>query len=335
MKSIGPDRLVGPVLQSVSRSFYLSIRFLPAGLRRPVGLAYLLARATDTIADTTEIPADTRLQQLKLLASAIQVSPAADVSTLQSSFAPLQTNPAERALIESLPKCLDMLAGLTNEDRHDIREVLGKINRAQVLDVKRFGAGNGIRALSTVGDLNEYTYLIAGCVGEFWTRICDRHISNFAEIPTDQMLELGCQYGEGLQLVNILRDAGADLRSGRCYLPNEELTAHGIAPDQILDQPRNFMPIFRTWLDQAEHGLRAGLEYSLAVRSRRVRGATVLPALIGARTIVALRAAGDAVLEEKVKIPRSEVTRMVRTVGLTLASRKALQRIFEEALERS
>jgi phytoene/squalene synthetase len=38
--------------QSVSRSFYLTIRFLPRPLREPVGLAYLLARATDTIADT-------------------------------------------------------------------------------------------------------------------------------------------------------------------------------------------------------------------------------------------------------------------------------------------
>src|SRR5438477_6318349 len=105
MKSTGADRLLGPILQSVSRSFYLSIRFLPGRLRQPVGLAYLLARATDTIADTTEVAAETRLLELKSLASAIQGAPAAGVSTLQNSFASLQTNPAERTLIESLPEC--------------------------------------------------------------------------------------------------------------------------------------------------------------------------------------------------------------------------------------
>ena len=332
MKSTGADRLLGPILQSVSRSFYLSIRFLPAELRQPVGLGYLLARATDSIADTAEIPAEVRLQHLRSLATAIQASLPRDVSGLQESFAPLQTDSAERVLIESLPKCFEMLAGLTTADRQDIREVLAKINRAQVLDVERFGSGNGVRALDTAADLNEYTYLIAGSVGEFWTNICDRHVKNFAELPTDQMLELGRRYGEGLQLVNILRDAGGDLRAGRCYLPNEDLAAHGIGFDRILDEPGKFRPIFRKWLDQAERGLRGGLEYSLAVRPRRVRGATVLPALIGARTIVALKAAGDSVLDQKVKIPRPEVKRMVRTVGLTLASKKALQRMFEETL---
>ncbi len=44
--------LLGPLLKGVSRSFYLTLRILPAGMRDPVGLAYLLARAAGTIADT-------------------------------------------------------------------------------------------------------------------------------------------------------------------------------------------------------------------------------------------------------------------------------------------
>ena len=36
------------LLKGVSRSFVLTIRALPRGLRRPIGLAYLLARASDT-----------------------------------------------------------------------------------------------------------------------------------------------------------------------------------------------------------------------------------------------------------------------------------------------
>ena len=44
--------LLEGLLKGVSRSFYLTLRVLPANLRQPVGLAYLLARAADTIADT-------------------------------------------------------------------------------------------------------------------------------------------------------------------------------------------------------------------------------------------------------------------------------------------
>ena len=48
-----PGLLTG-VLKEVSRSFYLSLRFLPGGFRAPVSLGYLLARASDTIADAGE-----------------------------------------------------------------------------------------------------------------------------------------------------------------------------------------------------------------------------------------------------------------------------------------
>src|SRR4029077_18101374 len=104
------------------------------------------------------------------------------------SFAPLQTNQSERALIESLPQCLEMLERTAPADRDDIRVVLAKINRAQLLDIERFGNPGNIRALSTADDLDEYTYLIAGCVGEFWTHLCIRHIPNFAELPVEEML---------------------------------------------------------------------------------------------------------------------------------------------------
>ncbi|MQG14159.1 MAG: hypothetical protein FI715_07180, partial [SAR202 cluster bacterium] len=45
------NRLLKDVLKGVSRSFYLTLRILPKPLREPIGLAYLLARTADTIAD--------------------------------------------------------------------------------------------------------------------------------------------------------------------------------------------------------------------------------------------------------------------------------------------
>src|SRR5438067_10976924 len=72
-----PD-LRGSILASVSRSFYLSIRLLPKKLRDPVSLGYLLARASDTIADTTELPTELRTEKLRLLARAIQGESLAD-----------------------------------------------------------------------------------------------------------------------------------------------------------------------------------------------------------------------------------------------------------------
>ena len=320
------------VLRSVSRSFYLSIRFLPAQLREPIALAYLLARTTDTVADTAQIPVSIRTETLKLLSNGIQGTASRDVVVeLIASFVSLQENASERQLLQSLPKCLACLEGMEHADRNDIRVVLEKITRGQMLDLQRFDNPQEIRALNTAADLDEYTYLVAGSVGEFWTRLCFRHVHHFATRTEDEMLALGKRYGMALQLINVLRDAGSDFRMGRCYFPDHELNAVHLTPSQILSESERFQPIYRTWLENAKAALTSGMEYSRAIRNRRVRAATVLPALIGARTLALLDAAGPAVLQRTVKVPRREVRAMILSLGLALASSKRIDAMFDRA----
>src|SRR2546427_10732394 len=59
--------LLGDLLRQVSRSFYLSLAVLPRPLREPIGLAYMLARAADTVADTRLIKCEGRLGHLETL----------------------------------------------------------------------------------------------------------------------------------------------------------------------------------------------------------------------------------------------------------------------------
>ncbi|MEY2551256.1 MAG: farnesyl-diphosphate farnesyltransferase, partial [Verrucomicrobiota bacterium] len=183
MKLMDRKSLRGPLLRSVSRSFYLSLRFLPKPLRDPLSLAYLLARATDTIADTPQPPVALRAEALRALAAAIQgTAPWETTAPLRESFASRQTDEAERTLIEQLPGLLQWLDELAPPDRAEVRDVLVKINRGQLLDLERYGAGAGeIVALRNAAELDEYTYLVAGCVGEFWTRLCFRHVKNFSD----------------------------------------------------------------------------------------------------------------------------------------------------------
>lgn len=324
------NHLRGPILRSVSRSFYLSLRTLPRALRDPLSLAYLLARATDTIADTPEPSVEVRRESLRDLASAIQGSASPEIAPrIRESFSSLQKNDAERALIESLPVILEWLAGIDDRDRSEVRNVLQQINRGQMLDLERFGAGAGIRALMRAAELDEYTYLVAGCVGEFWTRVCFAHVPRFSSLSESEMLSLGVEYGKGLQLINILRDVGSDLRNGRCYLPAEELHAVGISPEEVLAKPERVEPIMQQWREKAATGLKAGLEYSCAIRSRRIRFATVLPALIGARTLALVRDVGPLVFARTVKVPRGEIRRIISSVALNLVSLSALGRMFK------
>ncbi len=335
--------LRGPILRRVSRSFYLSILFLPGKLRNPVALGYLLARASDTIADTIELPIELRLDKLELLAREIQGDANPDptskdfashdppgIGDISVSVSPLQKNESERALIESLPSCLGWLDQTEAFDRDEVRAVLEKINRGQILDLQRFRDPKQVVALETAADLDEYTYLVAGSAGEFWTRLCFHHLRKFSTRSESDMLELGKRYGQGLQLINILRDAGEDLRVGRCYFPNEELAAAAMEPSQIVRESQRFLPVYRKWRQKAEQGIKAGFDYSNSIRNRRVRIATVLPALIGARTLALLREASATVLHRRIKVPRKEVRSIITSVTSSLGSRSRIETLFRD-----
>ncbi|HEY4416756.1 MAG TPA: squalene/phytoene synthase family protein, partial [Verrucomicrobiae bacterium] len=160
------------LLRATSRSFYLTLRVLPPPVRPQIGLAYLLARTTDTIADTEIIPLAERLEALQKLRERILGQSSAPLNF--GELAKQQGSPAERVLLEKTEAGLALLATLSPADLKLVREVLATITSGQELDLQRFGnpGPQRIMALETAVELDDYTYRVAGCVGEFWTKIC-------------------------------------------------------------------------------------------------------------------------------------------------------------------
>jgi farnesyl-diphosphate farnesyltransferase len=299
------------LLQATSRSFYLTLRVLPSAVRPQIGLAYLLARTTDTIADTEILPLAQRLEALKHLRERIlgQGSTPLNFDALSKE----QGVPAERILLEKVEESLAQLQKLPAADLKLVRDVLSTITGGQEMDLRRFekSSRDKIVALESPAELDDYTYRVAGCVGEFWTRICRAHLFPHARLDEKQFLADGIRFGKGLQLVNILRDLPADLRNGRCYLPTQRLEEAKLFPEILLSPASagHFIPMYHEYLDKAESHLRAGWNYTntLPFGQFRVRLACVWPILIGLRTIAKLRAADVGELRERVKVSRGEV----------------------------
>jgi farnesyl-diphosphate farnesyltransferase len=312
------------LLQQTSRSFYLTLRVLPQATRPQIGLAYLLARTTDTIADTEIVPVAQRLEALQQLRARILGTTSTPLNF--GALARQQGLPAERMLLERVEEALTILRGLAEADLKLVRQVLDTITSGQELDLQRFGnaaapidGGNpNLIALQNDAELDDYTYRVAGCVGKFWTEMCVAHLFRRPELPelaTPQFEELGIRFGKGLQLVNILRDLPADLRKGRCYLPAEPLTQAGLTPADLL-VPANetkFRPLYHRYLDLAESHLAAGWEYTNRIPwgQIRVRLACAWPILIGGATLQRLR--NESVLDpaRRVKVSRAELRSIV------------------------
>jgi farnesyl-diphosphate farnesyltransferase len=339
---LGKQRVL---LRQVSRSFYLTLRVLPGAIRPQIGLAYLLARAADTIADTRLVPVERRRAALREMRAAIQAV-AEGLSVATPDFGELaaaqevpagQGAPGERALLENVSEVLEALGALAPEDRQCICELLDLITYGQQIDLARFAAaGPGrIAAFDTDKDLEEYTYCVAGCVGEFWTAMCRAHLFPKAELDDTLLLADAIRFGKGLQLVNILRDLPRDLRQGRCYVPRTRLAACGLEPDALLNASEmgRFRPLYASYLEKARELLAAGWAYTNALprNQMRVRLACAWPILIGMKTLSRLRTGNVLDDRRRIKISRGEVRRLMLRSVLCYPSRRAWDRLFTQA----
>ena len=268
------------ILRRTSRSFHLTIRLLPRAVRDDISLAYLLARATDTVADTATAPEGERLHLLRALRESL--GRAEIVGYDAAAWAGQHREAAERSLLLALPDLWRRTGERDEAARRAMITVMGCILEGQIFDLERFSPE---AAPLTGEELERYTYLVAGSVGEFWTDLCAARLQDFANEPPQVMGARARHYGQGLQLVNILRDRRMDAALGRVY----------VRPGEV-----------GPWTEQARRWLQDGADYCAALRSGRLRYATLLPALLGWRTLLLTEAQPASVITPA-KVPRREL----------------------------
>ena len=332
---VTPDeqaRLLGPVLKGTSRAFYLTLRILSGNLRTPVGLAYLLARTADTIADTKTTSTQDRLTAL--LGFRRQVDGPGNVGEIEALVRSVgegsspKSEEAERELIRSMPKVISMLEGLGEMDRFRVRQVVVTLTQGMEMDLTYFRQ-EGVSGFETAEEMDEYTYLVAGCVGQFWTEMSMDHNPGLGGWDAREMSEKGIRFGKALQLTNILRDVPKDLRLGRCYLPREVLEGCGLSAGDLLDAGASAKgrPALVWGINRALDHYQAASEYLQAIPTKhyRLRLAVAWPLLMGLGTLAEL-AKNKEWLEpsSRSKVSRGWVYRMMGVSGVRVLSNRSI-----------
>jgi farnesyl-diphosphate farnesyltransferase len=211
------QKLVESLLVRNSRTFALTIPLLPENLRRQVGVAYLLFRIADTIEDGVRID---QLRKRKLFA--VLSDSLTDPGPGDAAFVdlcrehPPHHDDACGELLESLPRVLSVV-------RHDPVpcELICERVRESIEAMQRFTSAGGrmgnVRLKSMV-ELRKYCYSVAGIVGELLTQLFLVDNPGLDKIR-DELFRRASVFGEGLQLVNILKDSDDDMKEGRLFVP--------------------------------------------------------------------------------------------------------------------
>lgn len=106
----------------------------------------------------------------------------------------------------------------------------------------------------TMDQLKHYCYLVAGTVGEMLLPV-------LRDDDGECVREAGISLGIGMQLVNITRDVGEDLRRGRRYIPLEVMNKHGYTVEELEQGVINeaFISVLDELKQEALEGFKAGM----------------------------------------------------------------------------
>ena len=315
------------LLKHTSRSLYLSVKMLPSKMRLPFGIAYLLCRYADTIADTALLPAPRRLYWVEKFPQLVQEENIAEQETLARELTGTSENPYEASLITHLTDCLKELKRVAPDLKPYIYEVVAAVCEGMKIDLTTFPNNQAVHpvAFNTESELALYCRLMGGKPGLFWSQLIYHTLC--VKLPKEQFFELGQKIGDSLQIVNILRDLPKDLQNGRCYLPRTDLHMYGLAPAelQLKKNFKKFVPIQKKWTHWGKENLLHATAYSTALPKTafRVRAAVAWPMLWTADTFAKLTQTPDLLNPQKrVKISRVRVyATMLVTPCILLSNR--------------
>lgn len=285
------------LLIATSRTFALAIPLLPEPTRGEVTLSYLLFRIADTFEDAAAMPRAQRIEALEEFGRLLEnPDPAEAAGTARRWAAEVPCEqPGYRDLLAEIPEVLEAFLALRPEAVALIREHTLRTAHGMAGFVARTTDEGELR-LADVPDLQDYCYVVAGIVGELLTELFLLGRPGLAA-TAPYLRERSRAFGEGLQLVNILKDSAADATEGRRYLPE------GVGRAPVMDLARR--------------DLRAAREYVLALQEagaeRGLVAFNALPVELAHATLDRVETAGPGS-----KLTRKEVYAIVQHMNSAL-----------------
>lgn len=203
------------ILGSVSRTFALTIPLLPPAIEVVVGNTYLLCRIVDTIEDAAELNPTEKQDLSKLFLEAVLetipveafVKPC--LETLKN-----YSNTDELDLIAHTPTILRILRTFPDKDQ----AAIGRCVSIMSDGMSHFHGRQTQAGLKDLAEFEEYCYVVAGVVGELLTSIFSNYSPQFAKQVQGQEA-LAIDFGQALQMTNILKDSPEDRARGVSWKP--------------------------------------------------------------------------------------------------------------------
>jgi len=206
-------------LVQTSRTFALAIPLLPEPTRHTTALAYLLFRIADTLEDAETWSRARRQEALAELGTLLTNPSLATAASLSRRWLadPPTRHAGYLALLEAMAQVMGEVEKLEAGNRRIVLEHALRTARG-MSEVIANGDDHGRVRIDSLQGLKDYCYVVAGIVGELLTAIFVHNAPSLRAVQ-ETLERHQLEFGEGLQLVNILKDERSDAGDGRSYMP--------------------------------------------------------------------------------------------------------------------
>ena len=322
-------------LAGVSRTFALTIPQLPSPLCDVIGNAYLLCRIADTIEDEATLPLEQKEAYLHRFVEVVEGRASArafarDLHPLLSEA----TIEAERKLVANAHTVVGFTHGLRRPQRAPIERCIG-IMAPGMAEFQTTMSADGLKDMR---DLDRYCYCVAGVVGETLTELFSDY-SPAIRGRRDRLFALSSGFGQGLQMVNILKDFWEDRERGACWLPRNVFAEVGIDLSTLVpgkgDARKLAGAMYRLIRVAAGH-LGSAFQYTMLIPAREagIRRFLLWSLGMAVQTLGRLADSPGYVNGEQVKISRKEVRAVVLATSALVRWDRGLGWMFDRAVGR-
>jgi farnesyl-diphosphate farnesyltransferase len=314
------------ILPQVSRTFALSIRFLPGSLGKSVLCGYLLCRIADTVEDD---PKSSVEMKTRLLEEFLKCFDDEERANNYSNLTRQVTgDPAHLRLVNNTHLVFTLYRSLTEQSQKTLRHWVHEM----VLGMRKFVLlyPNGLR-IKDLEEYKEYCYYVAGTVGFLLTDLWYEHSPSVDEELYLALRKTSAEFGEALQTVNILKDIAWDAKEENAiYIPQDALLSTGSSHKEILNPEfleKNHEAI-QSLVNLAWTDLEHATTYlqSIPKAAIPIRLFCVLPLMFAYATLRDITQS-DSMLRigGNVKISRKEVKSLIMFAPLTVVSNHGIR----------
>jgi farnesyl-diphosphate farnesyltransferase len=313
------------ILNSVSRTFALTIPQLPAQLCQIVANAYLLCRIIDTIEDEPNLTATQKQYFSKIFLQVIEGK--TDPKLLSRDLHPYlssYTLEAEKELIFNIP----IIISITHKFSVSQQGYLYNCVNIMSKGMNKFQQKSCINNLS---EMEQYCYYVAGVVGEMLTNLFCDYSPEIAKHQT-RLKELAPSFGQGLQMTNILKDIWEDKQRGICWLPQDVFTETGFELKNL--SAKQYDPAFGEGLAKliaiANNKLKQALDYILLIpkQEKGIRRFCLWALGMAILTLKRINKQPNFTCSQQVKISRNSVRMTILLSNMLTCNDRSLRIIF-------